>query len=114
MKLFSKKKEDSAPMFQRLVDFGDIGCIRLFNLYLNYGKIKVKNDHKMDLVFPQQFGSSPFVFISPSAKGTLFNTKANAVYTANITNQHFSIISQTDQRLNDVAEYISWFAIGFM
>ena len=108
-----KKKEQSQFPIKQLVDLGETGCIKIFNLYLNYGRIKIKNDHKIDLLFPQQFISIPYVFISPSAKGTLFNNKSNSIYISNITNQRFSIISQTNQRLNDIAEYISWFAIGF-
>lgn len=95
-----------------IVKLNDTGCFKLFGFYINYGKLKINNEKCINLVFPQQYKTNPYVFISLNAKKTLFNNKGNAIYTNNITNKGFNVISQNSQRINDVAEEVSWFAVG--
>ena len=95
-----------------ITKFNDTGCIKLFGFYINYGKLKVNNEKIIHIVYPQMYNDLPSVFISLNAKGTLFNDMGNAIYTNSITNKGFNIISQNHQRINDVAEEITWFSIG--
>lgn len=88
------------------------GCFELFGFYINYGKLKVNNEKIINIVYPLMYNDAPSVFISINAKGTLFNNNGNSIYTSNITNKGFKIISQNSQRINDVAEEITWFSIG--
>ncbi len=99
-------------MIKQIAKAYNTGCVEIFGYYINYGKLKVNNEKTINIVYPQMYQDIPYVFISVNAKGTVFNDKGNGVYTNSITNKGFKIISQNTQRLNDIAEEVTWFSIG--
>lgn len=85
-------------------------------IMINYGKVEINNSQKMNIVYLKQYEEVPFLFISPISKGNLITphiNTSNAIYPQNVTNKGFSIVSQKrDTRMNDIAKYVYWIAIG--
>lgn len=102
-------------MFFKHTKYNNTGIIKLFNLCIEYGRVEVTNDKAINLVFPQCFNNVPYVWISPCVKSDLVTNyidKSNAIYTKNITNLGFQLNVQSNAKMNDIADYISWVAIG--